>query len=444
MAERGQRRIVVATADPIGARMAGPAIRAWHLAEELSHRHEVELVTLATCGRTHDRFRVRNVGREELVELEAWMDVLVFQGGLLRIHPFLATSEKVIVADVYDPFHLENLEPSSTQSSIEDRTANVGHLTGVLNDQLLRADFFLCASERQRDFWLGALSALGRISPAEYDADPTLRRLIDVVPFGLPDDAPTSSGVALRGVVPGIGADDRIVLWGGGIYNWFDPLTLVEAVAALREDIPDVRLFFLGMRHPNPDIPEMSIASRLRDRATELDLAGRHVFFNDGWVPYDERANYLLEADVAVSTHLEHIETAFSFRTRILDYLWAGLPIVTTAGDAFAELVEDEDLGAAVAPGEAAAVEGALRDLLLDEHRRRACAARSRQVAARFRWGVVVAPLLEFCDAPRRSPTPALSLLPQPLDVPPPAPSRVDLRGAAMRARAASRRLRGR
>ena len=54
------------------------------------------------------------------------------------------------------------------------------------------------------------------------------------------------------------------------------------------------------------------------------------------WVPYDERADFLLDADLGVSTHLEHIETAYSFRTRVLDYWWAGLPVVATDGDTFA------------------------------------------------------------------------------------------------------------
>ena len=44
-------------------------------------------------------------------------------------------------------------------------------------------------------------------------------------------------------------------------------------------------------------------------------------------------ANFLLEADIGVSTHVDHVETAFSFRTRILDYLWAVPPVVTTTGD---------------------------------------------------------------------------------------------------------------
>ena len=60
----------------------------------------------------------------------------------------------------------------------------------VQNTQLALGDFFLCASERQRDFWIGALHTAGRINPQTYAADPTLRSLIDVVPFGLPDEPP--------------------------------------------------------------------------------------------------------------------------------------------------------------------------------------------------------------------------------------------------------------
>ena len=41
--------------------------------------------------------------------------------------------------------------------------------TDVLNEQLARGDFFLCASDKQRDFWLGQLAAVGRINPVTYD-----------------------------------------------------------------------------------------------------------------------------------------------------------------------------------------------------------------------------------------------------------------------------------
>ena len=169
--------------------------------------------------------------------------------------------------------------------------------------------------------------------------------MINVVPFGISDEHPTATRKVLKGVVPGIGEDDKVILWGGGVYNWFDPLTLIHAVDRLRTRVPDVRLFFMGMKHPNPSVPAMQMASRTRRLAQDLGLVGEYVFFNEEWVAYTERQNFLLEADIGVSTHLDHVETAFSFRTRILDYLWTSLPIVATSGDSFADLIEHHGLG---------------------------------------------------------------------------------------------------
>ena len=45
----------------------------------------------------------------------------------------------------------------------------------ALRVQFDRGDFFLCASERQRDLWLGHMSALGRVNFATYAQDNTLR-----------------------------------------------------------------------------------------------------------------------------------------------------------------------------------------------------------------------------------------------------------------------------
>src|SRR5205823_4208253 len=109
--------------------------------------------------------------------------------------------------------------------------------------------------------WLGALGALGRINPLNYDADPSLRSLIDVVPFGVDDVSPVQHRHAIRGVVDGITADDEVLLWGGGVYNWFDPLTLIRAVDTLRARRPNLRLYFLGMKHPNPEVPQMRMAT---------------------------------------------------------------------------------------------------------------------------------------------------------------------------------------
>ena len=197
---------------------------------------------------------------------------------------------------------------------------------------------------------------------------------------------------------------DKVLLWGGGIYNWFDPLTLLHAVDRVRRDRPDVRLFFLGLKHPNPDIPEMRMAVAARQLSDRLGLTGTHVFFNEGWVDYDDRQNYLLDADVGVSTHLDHVETAFSFRTRVLDYFWASLPTVATAGDAMADLIESKRLGLTVPAGDVDALEGVLARLLDDGDLRAAMSMGAGAMAAELTWPKVLAPLVDFCRDPHRAP----------------------------------------
>ncbi len=393
----------MATCDALTPQMAGPGIRAWQIAHALVAEHEVQLVTTSLASISHPSFAVRAVDDRGLVEIERWCDVLVFQGWLVTGRPFLLKSEKVLVADIYDPLHLEQLEQGRDDGDAARRKA-VKAATEVLNEQLVRGDFFACANTRQRDFWLGQLAAVGRVNPRTYDEDPTLESLVAVVPFGVPDAPPTHTRQAVKGVVPGIGPDDTVVLWGGGVYNWFDPLTLLRAVDRLRRRKPAVRLLFMGMRHPNPDIPEMRMAVAARKLADELGLTGSHVFFNEGWVPYDDRQNYLLEADVGVSTHLAHLETALSSRTRILDYVWASLPVVSTEGDVLADVVASRGIGLTVPPGDVGALEEALFRIIDDDGFRKTCRENATDVLPELAWSQVLQPLVEFCRRPRRAP----------------------------------------
>lgn len=399
-----RRRVIVATSDVLTPRMAGPAIRAWQMARELSGEHDVRLVTSARCEVGHNSFECRgDVGPEDWAELEAWCDVIIFQGFLLHQVPSLITSSKVIVVDLYDPFHLEQLELSRNEP-MGQRILEVGESVRVLNNQIRRGDFFLCASEKQRDFWLGQLSAMQRVNPLVYEQDESLEQLLTVVPFGVDDAPPKRTGPGIKGVVPGIGVDDKVLIWGGGIYNWFDPLTLIRAVDQLKARVPEVRLFFLGTKHPNPDVPEMRVAWHARQLAESLGLLGAHVFFNEGWVPYDERQNYFMDADVGVSTHLDHVETAFSFRTRVLDYFWTSLPVVCTGGDTLAALIEDRRLGLTVPAEDADALEEALYRVLTDDAFAEQCRKNVAEVAEEFRWSETLKPLVEFCGRAERAP----------------------------------------
>ena len=396
--------ILIITDDTLGTRMAGPAIRAWNIAEILSAEHDVLLASTRRAEASSPHFAVCDGSGTMLPGLAEGMDIILLQGFTLRAHPWLADLGAHLVMDMYDPIHLEILEGSQDSSEHHRQRELAGGLE-ALRVQFVHGDFFLCASERQRDLWLGHMSALGRVNFATYAQDSKLRKLIDLAPFGIDSAPPLAPGAkgAIKGVIDGIGPDDKVLLWAGGVYNWFDPVTLIDAVGDLAAEIPNLRLLFMGTKHPSLDDLSTTVLREGVARATDRGLLGKHVFFREGWVPYADRGAYLADADLGVSTHVLHVETAFSFRTRMLDYLWAGLPIICTEGDEFATTVEREGLGRVVLERDRVGLANAIRELLADPDELARCRAAVALTAERFRWDRALAPLVAYCADPWRA-----------------------------------------
>ncbi len=382
--------------------MPGPSIRNWELARLLSQRHDVTLAAPGPAGPQNNEFKVVGWGTGSPADLVVNSDIVKVSGYLLHWHPQIAEARHLVV-DLYDPFPLENLHMHE-RASLKERYRTAVHDRDVQTNLIRAGDVFLCASERQRDFWTGWLAAAGRVNPYMHEADPGLARFLLVVPFGVPDEPPKAMAPRYRGVVPGIGQDDLILVWGGGIWNWFDPLTVIRAVHETRDRLPNLRLVFPATSVPSPDVPPMHMLEAARSLSAALGLTGSRVFFGSSWIPYSEHGAILLESDIGISLHQSSVETRFSFRTRILDYLWAGLPIIATEGDSMADLIRAEKLGAVVPVGDVEAVVAALVELGSDPGRRHACADRSRSAAERFRWSVAAQPLVDYCSAPYQAP----------------------------------------
>lgn len=396
------QRIAILTLDHLAPKMAGPAIRCWEMAKVLCQEHQVMLLTFGKCELPGEGFTTKQVHILDFRKMLDDIDIIIMQGFLLQSMPFLHLTSHYLVADWYDPFHLESLEVEKYQP-IETRNMALYNGLRELENEASRADLFLCASPKQRDFWLGYLAGMGRINPLTYDIDPNLDRLLVEAPYGISIDPPKRTPGAIKGVIPGISHDDKVVIWGGGVYNWFDPLTCIKAVDLAKDTLPNLRLFFMGMAHPNPDVPETKMAGEARALAKTLGLEGKHVFFNEDWVEYPQRSRYLCDADIGISAHFQHIETQFSFRTRILDYLWTGLPILCTEGDSFAKLVEEENLGQAVPCQDVQSMADALVRLLTDDTWRAECSRNVQRVSQRYLWPRALEKLVEYCRNPYKS-----------------------------------------
>ena len=381
--------------------MSGPTIRNWELARVLS---ETNAVTLAAPGQptlSSVQFAVVSMDGEALASLVAASDVVVIAGYLLDKHPSLGKARHLVV-DLNGPFTLENLHMHK-DASLPEQERIAAADRDVLTRLIRSGDVFLCSGERQRDFWTGWVAAAGRVNPTLHAADPALRRLFLTVPFGLPEDPPRPGPRRFRGTVPGIAEDDFILMWSSGIWNWFDPLTLIRAVAATEAQLPSLRLVFPVPSSPSSEVGPMRMAAEARALSDHLGLTGRRVYFGTS-MAYEERGSILLEADVATSLHLDDVETRYSFRTRMLDWFWAGLPILTSEGDVLSDLIRTEDLGEVVPYGDVDAVSAALVRLEGDRRLLGARGLRSAAISERFRWSAVARPLVDYCRAPYRAP----------------------------------------
>ncbi|HXF60559.1 MAG TPA: hypothetical protein VNK95_03010, partial [Caldilineaceae bacterium] len=176
--------LVLFSHDVIGPKMAGPGIRYFHLARVLAAQMPVTLAApgaapadLGTVPFAVAAFRENHW--PDVQRLAAQASVILAPSDLVGLFPQLGDGPAPLVIDGYDPLLSEWLAmhhhlPLAEQHRLwQTRLAH--HAV-----QFRVGDFYICASERQRDWWIGQLEAQGRINPATYAGDPTLRRLLDV------------------------------------------------------------------------------------------------------------------------------------------------------------------------------------------------------------------------------------------------------------------------
>lgn len=355
--------VVVATPDVVGTRMAGPGIRAWNLARHLAKIAPTTLIAKVEGPLPGGAMSVIHSNSPEA--RDAVRDAAVLIGQPARRFRKRRRDQK-IAFDLFDPTVLELRELYGAFPSLRQRV----HLAAEwwrLSEALMRADLLICAAPQQRRFYNSLQSG---------DA-PWIE-----VPFGI-DMAEVSACTRPQA---------NVVVWGGGVWEWLDPQTAVDAVVALNQEGLSSKLLFLGQTRPNRDLIDRRRADRF-DRI--LQRGGPYVSANPDWVPYSERLSWLRSGKIAIMLHRSTAEAEFAIRTRLFDAIAAGIPVIATERGFAAELVEREGLGIVVPPEDVRAVAAAMRRLLTDDVFRSACVLNLERVRPRYAWERVTQPLTD-------------------------------------------------
>jgi len=356
-------RILVSTDDLIGPAMAGSALRAWELGRALGRAgHEVRLAgapgSVAPSGDgpvviARPRWR--------------WPEVLVAAPWSLPPRAFLG--RRLLVVDGVTPL-LAELAAMPDDAAVRRRRRTASARVPLA---AARADAVLAAGPAQEAWWRTRLAVRPRVPVLE-------------VPFGIPDEDPPEERDAVAGVPPGW----AVVLWWGGVWPWLDLETLLAARARLGS--APVSVVVPAAPRPGSGAPSLTPAELLA-------AAGRHglrppqVVALERWVPYAERHRVLNRATLVAVLHHAGRETELSYRTRALDAVWAGVPLLVSEGGAVAERVRIGGWGGVVPVGDPRTTAAAL-EVLLGEREQLRCRARLAETRGTWRWSQVVEPLV--------------------------------------------------
>ena len=357
-------RIAVVTDDRLGPEMAGSALRAWEIARALAAAGHAAEVVAATGSRPPTTSGPPVFERPSRIT----PDAVVSPPWCLPT--LLVVGARRVVVDGTTPLLAELAASSDSDPLVRRRRRTAA---ARLEIAAARADAVLVAGEAQRRWWRLRLR----------DREPPV---VDL-PFGIPDRDPDGERLDLPGVPP----TWRVVLWWGGVWPWLDLDTLLAARAVL-EGVPVSVVVPTAVR-PGSAAPRLT-TTELLDRAAAHGLKPPQVVPLERWVPYAERHRVLARAAVTAVLHHPSAEADLAFRTRALDGLWAGVPLLLTEGGAVSDLVRANGWGAVVPPHDPRSTAAGLELLLRDRTR-----ARCREAMARdrdqWRWGRLVQPLVD-------------------------------------------------
>ena len=379
--------LVVGDERPTG-QIAGSAIRVASIVRQLGKYHDVTVMTPNGSSLIEGASRaVPLVPRSLEREIENHQ-ITISRPGLLGFRHLclFKESNRFLVVDLVIPQPVEGLHYFSQFEA--DGLQLYSTAQRRLRRTLLVGDFFLSSSERQRIFWLGAALSTRSLPPSYILEDPHLNKLVALAPTGI-DEASALSVVG----------DNGRLLWGGGLWDWTDPETLVRAAASLNRD--ELVVHFPGTRHPDNRVPSSRCVTIIESLARKLPVK---VELEAGWRSQEERLVYLKQAGIGVSLHRDGVESKLSWRYRILDYLWAGLPVILTSGCPLADLVEEYGAGLVIPPEDINACARAIEKLVFNEDFAKECRRAVKKLRSRLDWSKTLGSLLEYCQKPHKAP----------------------------------------
>ena len=149
----------------------------------------------------------------------------------------------------------------------------------------------------------------------------TSQTVVHFPPLDLSHFQNSSRDLALRSAL-GIAEGDRVIVYMGSFFYFSGLAHALDEFAEVSKSSPNIKLLLIGGGEQD---------SELRQKVAALGLDEKVVF--TGFISYNELPRYLKIADVAVNTLEQTLVANVAFPNKVLQYMAAGLPVVSTRLD---------------------------------------------------------------------------------------------------------------
>ncbi|MEY8042329.1 hypothetical protein AB8O55_23195 [Saccharopolyspora cebuensis] len=346
-------QLIVVDAGPYSlseASIAGAGQRLAEIAQALSRRYTVRVIAQPASD-TVDLGAAEVVAPgEDAARAIAAADAVMFFDTPDRGRVELAvTHRKLIIGECRAP--IEHMSYPSVLACA-DPIGEHQRFLGTYRRLLQVAHHFLCRSQVERAALLSTLCAFGRTTPIDIARSWTLDHLISTVPVGF-----SQRGLEAADAAEPVHMAD--FLWTGGIWAFFEPLMLVEAMKILRDRGVDASAAFL---HATPTEDTRSTIIEVGNAIDALELGDR-VHLHTKPLALSERVRYVKAAQAYVCIARPGAENETGTRLRLRDTWLHGIPTIIDPHGISGDLVASENLGVVLREPSAESLADALQQV---------------------------------------------------------------------------------
>lgn len=389
--------------------MSGPGLRCWHFVKVLLDAgHDVCLIAGRIYGSYPDNAPPLITHRDGRWIYHSVADTLWHNPAALRplVQHFnadcaigITTTASAVAADLVGdlPFWCDLygsiMAEAQLKALVYGDDAHLSHFFAFERKAIERGDIFSSVSERQGWALIGELGLWGRLNQwtTGYGFTSTIPIASETTPY--PHARPM-----IRGKLAA--PEAFIILYSGGYNTWTDVDTLFKALEQVMAQREDVVFVSTGGKIEGHDDVTYTRFQRLTESSR---FANRYKLC--GWVANEDVPSYYLESDLGVNADRPSYEAMLGSRTRILDWMRAGLPMISSNLTELAAEVREAGAGLTYEPGDADELARLLLRCIADRPSTRAMGECARRLLLeKFTYEATTPRLLAWVAAPRHAP----------------------------------------